>query len=157
MPLVINDYYPLARELGAEFCHLGQEDFFAPGHTHVAQLTSSAGPQPPAGPRVGIGLSTHSQAQAERALAAGPDYIGVGPVYSTAAKPEAQPIARDYLRWAAEHVQVPWFAIGGINLENLDELLAAGVRRICVVSAILNAPDIAAACRQFKQRLAAVP
>jgi thiamine-phosphate pyrophosphorylase len=157
VPLVINDYYPLARELGAEFCHLGQEDFFAAGHTHVAQFTSSAGPQPPAGPRVGIGLSTHSQGQAERALAAGPDYLGVGPVYSTATKPEAQPIARDYLRWAAKHVQMPWFAIGGITLENLDELLAAGVRRICVVSAILNALDIAAACRQFKQRLAAVP
>jgi thiamine-phosphate pyrophosphorylase len=157
VPLVINDYYPLARELGAEFCHLGQEDFFAAGHTHVAQLTSSVSPQPPVGPRVGIGLSTHSQAQAERALAAGPDYLGVGPVYPTATKPEAEPIARDYLRWAAKHVQVPWFAIGGINLENLDELLAAGVRRICVVSAILNAPDIAAACRQFKQRLAAVP
>jgi len=148
VPLVINDYLSLAQDLGAEFCHLGQEDFFGARHTHVSQLSSS-------GPRVGIGLSTHSQAQAERALAAGPDYLGVGPVYLTATKPEAQPIARDYLRWAVEHVRVPWFAIGGINLENLDEVLAAGVRRICVVSAILNAADLAATCRKFKERLAA--
>ena len=153
VPLVINDYYPLAQELGAEFCHLGQEDFFGAGHNHVSHLSSPADGHAPAARRVGIGLSTHSQTQAERALAAGPDYIGVGPVYSTATKPEAQPITRDYLRWAALHVHMPWFAIGGVNLDNLDELLAVGVRRICVVSAVLNAPDIAAACRQFKQRL----
>lgn len=153
IPLVINDHFALARDLGAEFCHLGQEDFFNAGCTHVAQLSASADRQPPVGARVGIGLSTHSQAQAERALAAEPDYIGVGPVYSTATKPEAAPIARDYLRWVTSHVQVPWFAIGGINLGTLDEVLAAGVRRICVVSAILNADDIAATCRKFKQRL----
>ena len=146
VPLVINDYLSLAQDLGAEFCHLGQEDFFGAGHTDVRQLSSG-------GRRLGIGLSTHSQAQAERALAAGPDYIGVGPLYATATKPEAQPIAREYLRWAAKHVEVPWFAIGGVNLETLDEALDAGVRRICVVSAILNAVDIAAACRQFKERL----
>ena len=50
-------------------------------------------------------------------------------------------------------VHRPWFAIGGIHLDNLDEVLAAGARRICVVSAILNAPDLAAACRAFKKRL----
>jgi thiamine-phosphate pyrophosphorylase len=50
-------------------------------------------------------------------------------------------------------VKIPWFAIGGINLETVDEVLAAGARRICVVSAILNAPDIAAACREFRKRL----
>jgi thiamine-phosphate pyrophosphorylase len=148
VPLVINDYFPLAQDLGAEFCHLGQEDFFGARHTHVSQLTSG-------GRRLGIGLSTHSRDQAERALAAGPDYIGVGPVYPTGTKPEAQPIARDYLRWAAEHVRIPWFAIGGINLQTLGEVLAAGVRRICVVSAILNTEDIAATCRTFKDRLVA--
>jgi thiamine-phosphate pyrophosphorylase len=57
------------------------------------------------------------------------------------------------VRWAAANVEIPWFAIGGINLENLDEVLAAGARRICVVSAILNAPDIADMCRRFKERL----
>jgi thiamine-phosphate pyrophosphorylase len=60
----------------------------------------------------------------------------------------------EYVRWAAANITVPWFAIGGITLANLDEVLAAGAKRICVVSAILNAPDIAQACRDFKRRLA---
>jgi thiamine-phosphate pyrophosphorylase len=149
VPLVINDYFLLAQEIGADLCHLGQEDFFGARHTHVSQLSMT-------GRRVGLGLSTHSQAQAERALAAGPDYLGVGPVYSTATKPEAQPIAREYLQWAVKHVRLPWFAIGGINLDTLDEVLAAGVRRVCVVSAILNADDVAGVCRKFKDRLTTV-
>ena len=57
------------------------------------------------------------------------------------------------LIFVAANVAIPWFAIGGINLNNLDDVLAAGARRICVVSAILKAPDIAAACREFKTRL----
>lgn len=153
VPLVINDHLAAALEVGAEYCHLGQEDFFDAGHTDVSQLFGGARPQAAGGGRFGIGLSTHAQDQAKRALAAGPDYIGVGPVYATMTKPDAQPVASDYLRWAARHVNIPWFAIGGINLGNLDQVLAAGARRICVVSAILNAKDVAGACRQFKQRL----
>jgi thiamine-phosphate pyrophosphorylase len=57
------------------------------------------------------------------------------------------------VRWAAAHVKIPWFAIGGINLASLERVLAAGARRVCVVSAILNAPDVADACHEFKQRL----
>ncbi len=86
-------------------------------------------------------------------MAAGADYLGVGPVYATGTKPEAKPVTLEYVRWAAENVPVPWFAIGGINLENLDAVLAAGAQRICVVSAILNADDVTAACRKFKARL----
>jgi thiamine-phosphate pyrophosphorylase len=59
----------------------------------------------------------------------------------------------EYVRWAAENVTVPWFAIGGINLENLGDVLAAGARRVCVVSAILNALDVAKACAEFRRRL----
>ena len=84
-------------------------------------------------------MSTHSPEQAKRALAAGPDYIAIGPVYSTGTKPKAKPVTLEYVRWAAANVNIPWFAIGGINLGNLDDVLAAGARRICVVSAILNA------------------
>jgi thiamine-phosphate pyrophosphorylase len=62
-------------------------------------------------------------------------------------------VTPDYVRWAAANVTVPWFAIGGINLQNLDDVLAAGARRICVVSAILNADDVAKACREFRKRL----
>jgi len=144
--LVINDHFSLAQERGAEFCHLGQEDFFGAGRTHISQL-STLNSQPR------IGLSTHAPEQAERAVAAGADYIAIGPVYATGTKPAAKPVTLDFVRWAAAKVKIPWFAIGGINLENLDQVLAAGAQRICVVSAILNAEDITMECRKFKQRL----
>ena len=86
-------------------------------------------------------------------MAAGADYLGVGPVYPTGTKPAAKPVTLEYVRWAAANLRIPWFAIGGITLDNLDDVLAAGAQRICVVSAILCADDLAAACRKFKDRL----
>ena len=84
---------------------------------------------------------------------AGADYVAIGPVYATGTKPTAKPVTLEYVRWAARHINIPWFAIGGITLENLDEVLAAGAPRVCVVSAILNSSDIEATCRKFKDRL----
>ena len=144
--LVINDHPDIARETGAEFCHLGQEDFFDAGHTHTSKLQTPNS-------KLQIGLSTHSPEQAKRALAAGPDYIAIGPVYATGTKPMAKPVTLEYVRWAAVNVNIPWFAIGGINLRTLDEVLAAGAKRICVVSAILNAQNVAKACAEFRHRL----
>ncbi|MHB8521529.1 MAG: thiamine phosphate synthase, partial [Limisphaerales bacterium] len=72
-------------------------------------------------------------------------------------KPTAKPVTLDYVRWAAANVPIPWFAIGGLNLENLDDVLAAGARRICVVSAILNAANIVETCQKFKDRLTSAP
>jgi thiamine-phosphate pyrophosphorylase len=144
--LVINDHPEIARAIGAEYCHLGQEDFFELGYSHVSKLK-------PEEMAPGIGLSTHSPKQAEQALAAGANYIAVGPVFATGTKPKAPPVTLEYVRWAAANVRIPWFAIGGIHLGNVHEVLAAGARRICVVSGILNAPDITQACRSFKERL----
>ena len=146
VPLVINDHWELACELGADYCHLGQEDFFDSGLTHVSQLTTRF-------KRPLVGLSTHAPEQARRAIAAQPAYIAIGPVYSTATKPTAKPVTLDYVRWAAENITIPWFAIGGINPATLDAVLEAGARRICIVSAILNAPDIAKACKDVKARM----
>jgi len=144
--LVINDHPQLAVEIGAPLCHLGQEDFFNAGYNHASQLKIRD-------PQLRVGLSSHAPAQAEGAIAAGADYIAVGPVYATATKPTAKPVTLDYVKWAAANVKIPWFAIGGINLDNLDAVLAAGARRIAVVSAILNESDIAKACQNFKNRL----
>jgi len=146
--LVINDHWDIAGEMGADFCHLGQEDFFGAGFTHGSQLTAK-----PARPL--LGLSTHAPEQAARALAAGPAYLAIGPVYATGTKPGARPVTLGYVRWAAAQVKIPWFAIGGIHLGNLDEVVRAGAERICVVSAILNAPDIEQACREFRKRMPA--
>jgi thiamine-phosphate pyrophosphorylase len=155
--LVINDHPAVALAVGAGYCHLGQEDFFGAGYTHVSQLLAALSQLSTLNPQLLLGLSSHAPEQAQRAVAAGAAYLGVGPVYATSTKPAARPVTLNYVRWAAQHVPVPWFAIGGINLENMDEVLAAGARRVCVVSAILNAPDAAQACQRFKDRLLSVP
>jgi thiamine-phosphate pyrophosphorylase len=144
--LVINDHLEIAREVGADFCHLGQEDFFDTGHKHCSELKTQNS-------KLKIGVSTHALEQAKRALTAGADYIAIGPVYATGTKPTAKPVTLEYVRWAAMNVTIPWFAIGGINLENLGDVLAAGAKRICVVSAILNAKDVTKACAEFQKRL----
>lgn len=144
--LVINDHPEVARRVGAEVCHLGQEDFFDAGGITVTPLRTSGGP-------VEIGLSSHAPEQALRAADSGADYVAVGPVFATGTKPGRPPVTLEYVRWAAVHLKVPWFAIGGITLDNLDAVLGAGATRICVVSAILNAHDIAESCRQFLRRL----
>ena len=144
--LVINDHLEIARAIGADICHLGQEDFFDAGHTHVDQLKIK-------GEKLKIGLSTHAPAQAQRALDAGADYIAIGPVYATGTKPTAKPVTLEYVRWASANSTVPWFAIGGINAQTIDAVLEAGATRVCIVSAILNAPDVTKACREFRTRL----
>ncbi|HYE33355.1 MAG TPA: thiamine phosphate synthase [Methylomirabilota bacterium] len=144
---VVNDYPDVAREVGASLCHLGQEDFFDAGHEHASNVV---GPNP----SLGLGLSTHAPEQAARAVKAEPAYIAIGPIYATGTKPTARPVTLEYVRWAAANVSIPWFAIGGINLRTLPDVVAAGARRICVVSAILNAQDLAAECRKY---LAALP
>lgn len=143
---VLNDHPKLALQLGAPCCHLGQEDFFEAGNRTAAQVTGCP-------PQMKLGLSTHAPDQAKRALSAAPDYIAIGPVFPTGTKPGRAAVTLDYVRWAATNVTIPWFAIGGITLDNLDSVLEAGARRICVVSAILNAPDVAAACRAFRERM----
>lgn len=144
--LVINDYPQIAREVGAVLCHLGQEDFFDAGFKHVNDVAGGSS-------SLQIGLSSHAPEQAKRAVGAGAAYVAIGPVYATATKPGVRPVTLDYVRWAVEHLSIPWFAIGGINLERLDAVLEAGARRICVVSAILEASNVTQACQAFKERL----
>lgn len=148
--LVINDHLDVAVEAGADFCHLGQEDFFDAGYQHVGGLPVARG-------AVRIGLSSHAPEQAGRAADAGADYVAIGPIYATGTKPGAKPVTLEYVRWAAANVLMPWFAIGGVNLQTVDDVLKAGARRICVVSAILNADDVAAECLKYRERLSQYP
>lgn len=147
--LVINDHWDIACKVGADYCHFGQEDFFDAGLRHSKDLRSPEFsknlPQ--------LGLSTHAPEQARRSLAAEPAYIAIGPVYATPTKPSAKAVTLEYVRWAKENVSLPWFAIGGINLENVNDVLASGATRICVVSAILKSARPAEACRQFRNIL----
>lgn len=144
--LVINDHLDIAREVGAEICHLGQEDFFDAGHRHLSEIQMT-------NDEIQIGLSSHAPEQAEHAVAAGADYVAIGPVYATGTKPTAKPVTLEYVRWAAANVKIPWFAIGGINLETIDAVLEVGATRVCVVSAILTATDVMRACAEFRKRV----
>lgn len=149
---VLNDFADLAYELGVPCAHLGQEDFFEEGRclkaTELWHGRSPPRPTPPA-----LGLSSHAPEQALRAQAAGADYVAVGPVFPTGTKPGRAAVTLELIRWAAANLSVPWFAIGGIHLGNLDSVCAAGALRICVVSAILNAPDVSVATQEFCRRL----
>jgi thiamine-phosphate pyrophosphorylase len=146
VPLVINDHLEVAQACGAEVCHLGQEDFFEAGFTNVSELRRP-------GSDLIIGLSTHGPEQAARALTAEADYVAIGPIYATGTKPKATPVTLKYVQWAAANISVPWFAIGGVNLQTIEAVRAAGATRFCVVSAILNEPDIAKACGEFLKKL----
>jgi thiamine-phosphate pyrophosphorylase len=152
---VLNDHWELGVQLGLPAVHLGQDDVRDQGWmTDEGEVLPI--PNPDRQQREGLpalGLSSHAPEQALRAVALGADYVAVGPVYPTATKPGRPPVTLDYVRWAAENIRIPWFAIGGINLENLDEVVEAGATRVCVVSAILDRSDVAEACREFRRRL----
>jgi len=145
---VLNDHWELGCELGVPCVHLGQEDFFDAGYRTVGDL-------PAKGHRPVVGLSSHAPEQFRRAEEAGADYVAVGPVFPTGTKPGRAAVTLDYVRWAAANARKPWFAIGGITTANLGEVLDAGARRVCVVSAILRSPDVRAATAEFSRRCAA--
>jgi thiamine-phosphate pyrophosphorylase len=126
---IVNDDPYLARELAADGVHVGQDDM------DPAEVREIVGPD-------GIvGLSTHSREQIEAAGEAPVDYISVGPVWETPTKEGRPATGLELIRVAAEIAPVPWFAIGGINPENVEEIVAAGAERICVVRAIRDADD----------------
>jgi thiamine-phosphate pyrophosphorylase len=106
-----------------------------------------------------VGISTHSRGEIDDALTASEpiDYIAVGPVYETPTKPGRPAVGLDLVRYAAQNVTLPWFAIGGIDSTNLAGVMEAGARRIVVVRAITEAPDPAAAAAELRAQLDQVP
>lgn len=142
VPLIINDHAEIAREIPVEGLHLGQDDL---GIAVAREIV---------GRDCWIGKSTHSLAQAVAAEAEGADYIGFGPLFATPTKPDYTPIGTDEIREVHERVSLPIFCIGGIKLENLPAVLAAGAKRVVIVSGLLQSADIAACARAAKELLA---
>jgi thiamine-phosphate pyrophosphorylase len=139
----LNDRPDLAAPCAADGVHVGQGDI-APAAAR--QL---------AGRDVLIGLSTHSPAQLDAALASGSaEQLSVGPVWETPTKEGRAAAGLDYVRYAAGVAgDQPWFAIGGIDLDNVREVIAAGASRIVVVRAIRDAPDPRAAAAALRGAL----
>jgi thiamine-phosphate pyrophosphorylase len=141
VPLILNDYPDLLRDVPAEGAHVGQDDL------SVAQARAAAG-RP-----VLIGKSTHSLAQARAAAEEGADYIGFGPLFATPTKPGRPAIGLGDIATVHAQVSLPIFCIGGIKQENLGSVRAAGAQRIVIVSAWLQADDIASAVREARRAL----
>ncbi|AYJ51184.1 thiamine phosphate synthase [Rhodococcus sp. P1Y] len=141
--LAVNDRADLALASGADVLHLGQGDL--PVH-YARQIL---------GPDVVIGRSTQNRSQASlAAIEDGVDYFATGPVWATPTKPNRKAAGLDLLRSTAESAPSrPWFAIGGIDADNVDEVLAAGADRIVVVRAITAARDPQAAAQELAEKL----
>jgi thiamine-phosphate pyrophosphorylase len=139
---IVNDRVDLALAADADGAHVGQEDLPA---ASARQLL---------GPKRVLGVSTHSLAQAEAARRDGADYIGFGPMFATGTKETAYtPRGIEALRGVRGAVPLPILAIGGINLDNVSLVIEVGATAPAVISAVVAAPDIAAAAAAFRQRV----
>ena len=148
VPFIINDFPELVPSIGADGAHVGQDDFsVADARWRAGRALAGEVPLP------FIGKSTHSVEQAIAAAAEGADYIGFGPLFPTPTKAGRAAIGMGDIARVHELVSVPIFCIGGIKLENLAEVIAAGAQRVVIVSGILQARDVAAYCREAKARL----
>jgi thiamine-phosphate pyrophosphorylase len=132
VPFILNDHPRLVAETGADGVHIGQDD----GPIEVARRAAGEGKI--------VGRSTHSIAQAQAAWAEGADYIGFGPLFATPTKPDYTPIGIADIAVVQRDSPVPVFCIGGIKRENLPQVVAAGARRVVIVTGLLRADDISA-------------
>jgi thiamine-phosphate pyrophosphorylase len=143
IPFILNDFPDLAAELDADGVHIGQDD----GPLATARAI--------VGPGKLIGRSTHSLPQARAALAEGFDYIGFGPLFPTPTKVGRPAIGLGEISIMEKEVgsAIPAFCIGGITPATLPQVLAAGARRLVVVSALLQSADVRAATVDLKGML----
>jgi thiamine-phosphate pyrophosphorylase len=142
VPLIVNDRLDVALAIDADGVHLGQDDF----PIDLARKLLGAGKI--------IGGSASNLEEARKCWHQGADYIGLGPIYTTSSKDDAGPVCGlDLLKKVAGQIPLPIIAIGGIQAENIEELLAAGAYGVAIISAICCRPDPAAATRAIRARL----
>lgn len=143
--MIVNDRPDLALLTAADGVHVGQEEI---PFENLRRLV---------GPKMLIGVSTHDIGQARAALLDGADYIGAGPVFDSSTKSFDKTVGTEFLREVAAEIAIPAFAIGGIDAENLDQVLETGIGRVALGAALLNAPDIRKAAGDFAARLFRLP
>lgn len=140
VPFVIDDDVELAKAVGADGVHVGQEDM-------ACTLARKE-----LGPDAIVGVSAQTVEQAVKAEKDGADYLGVGAVFPTGSKADAVEVDHDTVQAICDAVNIPVVAIGGITKDNIHELDGLGLDGISVISAIFAQPDIEAATRDLKQR-----
>jgi thiamine-phosphate pyrophosphorylase len=140
--VIVNDRPDVAAALGAAGAHTGADDL----PTALVRRVI--------GPAALLGRTAHDVAEARAAVAAGADYLGIGPCFPSATKSFETHAPPEFLRTVAAEVALPVYAIGGITLERLDALAALGIRRVAVASAVTAAADPAAAAAALSARLA---
>lgn len=140
VPFIINDDVELASAIGADGVHVGQEDM------QCADVRALIGPD-----KI-LGVSVHSIEEAEKAIAGGADYLGMGPVFGTSSKSDAKTPAgvHKIIEVAKRHPDVPIIGIGGITPANANEVWRAGASGIAVISAIAQAPDVSLQVERLK-------
>jgi thiamine-phosphate pyrophosphorylase len=148
--VIVNDRIDIAAATAAWGVHLGQEDMSVSEARRILD------------PRQIVGLSTHDLAQVERALAMNPDYLGCGPTFPSQTKSFSEFAGLDFLRAVRQHLDkesssIPAFAIGGIRLENLDEVLHTGFSRVAVGAGVWQAESPAEAASRLRDRLDRFP
>jgi thiamine-phosphate pyrophosphorylase len=141
IPLIVNDHAEIARHLPVEGVHVGQDD------DPIVVVREKAGRN------VIVGKSTHTLAQAIAAQSEGADYIGFGPIFATPTKPDYKPIGLADIKRVHVDVTLPIFCIGGIKIDNLEQVIAAGARRAVIVSGLLQAEEVAEYARTAKRLL----
>ncbi len=137
VPFFVNDNVEIAIQCGADGVHVGQEDMAA------AQVRQRVGEH------MMIGVSVHSVEEALEAVKNGADCLGVGAMFSTSTKTDADVLPQEVLRDICAAVDIPVVAIGGINIANLMQLSGTGVDGVALVSAIFGAEDIESECRRL--------
>ena len=139
--LIINDHVDIALGVEADGVHLGQEDLPL---TVARQLA----------PELLIGSSTHSLEDVLQAQKDGADYVNIGPIFPTRTKEGVERVlGPEAISTISPHIEVPFTVMGGINEENIDQVLAQGARRVAMVTAITKAADIAKKVRSLREKI----
>lgn len=139
--LIINDHVEIAMAVEADGVHLGQDDFPLYAARKIA-------------PELLIGASTHSLPEAIRAQKEGADYINIGPIFPTVTKEGIERfLGPEAIAAISPRIDVPFTVMGGISASNVDQVLTNGARRVAMVTAITQAPDITAKTRSLKEKI----
>ncbi len=138
---MINDHLDIALAVDADGVHLGQEDLPVAAARRLA-------------PDLVLGASTHSLQEALQARQDGADYVNIGPIFPTKTKAGVENVlGPEAIAAISPHLDIPFTVMGGINDSNIDQVLKNGARRVAMVSAITQAPDIAAAVEAFRKKI----